>query len=127
MSTLDTGWTNDHTPILVAVLVVLIAYILAQKIFKARGCPFAKASKTTGTATMGSCGNLQLTLAELAEYDGRDASKPLCISVRGTIYDVSSGRSFYGPGWLWMHVRAGHHDTCWWLSSRQLCCVQDFR
>eukprot|EP00775_Hariotina_reticulata_P008133 gene8133-8327_t len=47
---------------------------------------------------MGSYGNLQLTLAELAEYDGKDPSKPLYISVRGTIYDVSSGRSFYGPG-----------------------------
>jgi predicted heme/steroid binding protein len=43
-------------------------------------------------------GLLRLTKAELAQHDGSDASLPLYIAVRGRIYDVSAGRSFYGPG-----------------------------
>ncbi|PHH64640.1 hypothetical protein CDD80_1110 [Ophiocordyceps camponoti-rufipedis] len=43
-------------------------------------------------------GPLSLTLDELKAYDGRDADKPLYLSVNGTIYDVSLGRKMYGPG-----------------------------
>ncbi len=38
------------------------------------------------------------TLAELAGYDGTDPAKPLLIGIRGEVYDVTRGRSFYGPG-----------------------------
>eukprot|EP00879_Flechtneria_rotunda_P004699 GHRR01004963.1.p1 GENE.GHRR01004963.1~~GHRR01004963.1.p1 ORF type:complete len:139 (+),score=28.53 GHRR01004963.1:107-523(+) len=55
-------------------------------------------SSSKVTSNMSASGDKQLTLQQLAEYDGRDPSKPLYISVRGNIYDVSSGRSFYGPG-----------------------------
>lgn len=46
---------------------------------------------------------LSLTAEELAEFDGRllpDSSEraPLLLAVRGRIYDVSAGASFYGPG-----------------------------
>eukprot|EP00039_Didymoeca_costata_P015069 m.251396 g.251396 ORF g.251396 m.251396 type:complete len:396 (-) comp16148_c0_seq19:2276-3463(-) len=37
-----------------------------------------------------------LTLAELARYNGKEDSK-IYIAVRRTVYDVSSGASFYGP------------------------------
>ncbi|KAL6635272.1 hypothetical protein ACP70R_027943 [Stipagrostis hirtigluma subsp. patula] len=40
----------------------------------------------------------ELTAAQLRAYDGSDASKPIYLSVRGKVYDVTSGRSFYGPG-----------------------------
>ena len=39
---------------------------------------------------------------ELADMDGKDG-RPLYLSIRGRIYDVTSGRSFYGPG------RSYHH------------------
>ncbi len=38
------------------------------------------------------------TLAELAQYDGSDPATPLLIGIRGEVYDVTRGRSFYGPG-----------------------------
>ncbi|XP_002989334.2 membrane steroid-binding protein 2 [Selaginella moellendorffii] len=40
----------------------------------------------------------QVTLLELAAYDGKDSSKPLLMAIKGTIYNVSSARDFYGPG-----------------------------
>jgi len=40
----------------------------------------------------------QFTAEELAAYDGSDPDKPVFMSVRGTVFDVTAGRSFYGPG-----------------------------
>ncbi|KAI5443559.1 probable steroid-binding protein 3 [Lathyrus oleraceus] len=40
----------------------------------------------------------EITEAELRLYNGSDKSKPILISVKGQIYDVSEGRNFYGPG-----------------------------
>lgn len=37
-------------------------------------------------------------LAELASYDGSDPTRPLLIGIRGHVYDVTRGASFYGPG-----------------------------
>lgn len=39
-----------------------------------------------------------LTRKELKEFDGKDAKKPILLACKGTIFDVSSGRDFYGPG-----------------------------
>ncbi|KAG8072725.1 hypothetical protein GUJ93_ZPchr0006g46148 [Zizania palustris] len=39
-----------------------------------------------------------LTAAQLRAYDGSDSSKPIYVSIRGKVYDVTSGRGFYGPG-----------------------------
>lgn len=39
-----------------------------------------------------------LTDAELGAYDGSDPTKPIYLAVNGTIYDVTDGRRFYGPG-----------------------------
>ena len=41
------------------------------------------------------CG--EITAGELTKYDGRGFA-PICLAVRGTIYDVTAGREFYGPG-----------------------------
>jgi membrane-associated progesterone receptor component len=37
------------------------------------------------------------TAEELATFDGRDPERPILLAIRGTIYDVTRGRSFYGP------------------------------
>lgn len=35
---------------------------------------------------------------QLSAYDGSDAGKPVYISVKGIVYDVSAAREFYGKG-----------------------------
>ncbi|KAK6116970.1 hypothetical protein DH2020_049345 [Rehmannia glutinosa] len=41
---------------------------------------------------------MELTLQQLKNYDGTDSSKPIYVAIRGRIYDVTTGKSFYGPG-----------------------------
>ncbi|KAF1844334.1 uncharacterized protein K460DRAFT_397448 [Cucurbitaria berberidis CBS 394.84] len=50
---------------------------------------------------------VHLTDAELAQYDGTDPSKPIYLALNGTIYDVSSSPTTYGPGGSY-HFFAGH-------------------
>lgn len=38
--------------------------------------------------------------SELAKYDGQDPFRPILISLRGNIHDVTSAREMYGPGAL---------------------------
>jgi predicted heme/steroid binding protein len=38
-----------------------------------------------------------MTLEELKKYNGKDEKK-ICIAIKGEIFDVSRGASFYGPG-----------------------------
>lgn len=38
------------------------------------------------------------TPEQLAQYDGTNPKLPLLVAVRGDVFDVSSGRLFYGPG-----------------------------
>ncbi|XP_020205709.1 membrane steroid-binding protein 2 [Cajanus cajan] len=40
----------------------------------------------------------EVTDRELRSYDGSDPNKPLLMAIKGQIYDVSTGRNFYGPG-----------------------------
>ncbi|XP_073047643.1 probable steroid-binding protein 3 [Primulina eburnea] len=35
---------------------------------------------------------------QLKNYDGTDPSKPIYVAIRGRIFDVTTGKSFYGPG-----------------------------
>jgi predicted heme/steroid binding protein len=43
-------------------------------------------------------GDVHLTDAELTAYDGSDPTKPIYLAINGTIYDVSSSPTTYGPG-----------------------------
>ncbi|PAN08671.1 hypothetical protein PAHAL_1G428700 [Panicum hallii] len=52
----------------------------------------------------------ELTAAQLRAYDGTDPSKPIYVSIRGKVYDVTSGRSFYGPGGAYA-IFAGHEAS----------------
>jgi membrane-associated progesterone receptor component len=50
------------------------------------------------------------TVQELLQFDGSDPEKPICLAVKGKVYDVSRGRDFYGPGGAY-GVFAGHDAT----------------
>lgn len=39
-----------------------------------------------------------LTKAQLSRYNGTTEGLPILVAIRGKIYDVSSGKTFYGPG-----------------------------
>lgn len=41
---------------------------------------------------------MELTPDQLKDFDGSDPSKPIYVAIRGNIYDVTTGKSFYGPG-----------------------------
>ncbi|XP_078443853.1 membrane-associated progesterone binding protein 2 [Wolffia australiana] len=41
---------------------------------------------------------MELSLVELRAYDGSDEEKPIYVAVKGIVYDVTSGKGFYGPG-----------------------------
>ncbi|KAJ7504845.1 cytochrome b5-like heme/steroid binding domain-containing protein [Mycena galericulata] len=38
------------------------------------------------------------TLAQLKEFDGSDPSKPIYVSIKGTVFDVSAKAEVYGSG-----------------------------
>ncbi|XP_031121665.1 probable steroid-binding protein 3 [Ipomoea triloba] len=41
---------------------------------------------------------MELTAQQLKEYDGTDPSKPIYVAIKARIFDVTAGKSFYGPG-----------------------------
>jgi membrane-associated progesterone receptor component len=51
-----------------------------------------------------------MTIAELAEFDGRTSEVPIYIAINKHIFDVSSARSKYGPGTKY-HTLAGRDAT----------------
>lgn len=41
---------------------------------------------------------MDFTAEQLLQYNGTDPSKPLYVAVKGRVFDVTTGNSFYGPG-----------------------------
>ncbi|XP_028807120.1 probable steroid-binding protein 3 [Neltuma alba] len=41
---------------------------------------------------------MELSPQQLSQYNGSDPSKPIYVAVKGRVFDVSAGKSFYGPG-----------------------------
>ncbi|CAH9108185.1 unnamed protein product [Cuscuta europaea] len=41
---------------------------------------------------------MEMTAQQLELYNGSDPSKPIYIAIRGRIFDVTAGKSFYAPG-----------------------------
>lgn len=37
------------------------------------------------------------TKDELSKHDGSDPSLPMLLSIRGVVYDISTGKQYYGP------------------------------
>ncbi|XP_065174910.1 neudesin-like [Sycon ciliatum] len=52
-------------------------------------CAFLFLASTVGSDRV-------FTEEELAEYDGSDPSKPIYLSIKGAVYDVTKGKDFYG-------------------------------
>ena len=50
-----------------------------------------------------------LTLTELAKYDGTGEDGRVLVGVLGKIYDVTKGKRFYGPGTILHNCR--FYDT----------------
>ncbi|XP_030544462.1 probable steroid-binding protein 3 [Rhodamnia argentea] len=36
--------------------------------------------------------------SELIQFNGTDPSKPIYVAIKGRVFDVTTGKSFYGPG-----------------------------
>lgn len=34
---------------------------------------------------------------EIAQFDGSDPGQPMYLSIKGVVYDITTGKSFYGP------------------------------
>lgn len=41
---------------------------------------------------------MEFTAEELSLYNGTDPSKPIYVAIKGRVFDVTAGKSFYGPG-----------------------------
>ncbi|XP_044463181.1 probable steroid-binding protein 3 [Mangifera indica] len=41
---------------------------------------------------------MEFTPQQLLQYNGTDSSKPIYVAIKGRVFDVTTGRSFYGPG-----------------------------
>ncbi|KAJ9507066.1 hypothetical protein QJQ45_004650 [Haematococcus lacustris] len=73
---------------------------------------------------MGDATALELTPAELSFYDGAARSQ-VYIAVQGTIYDVTSGASFYGPALMKIDVAECTSDLTG-LTPKNLSTLQDW-
>ena len=89
--------TFDIVVALIAIVAIAITYTYiksANDTAKANNAKVMSAVPPPATAVT----QKPFTLAELASFNGADASTPLYIACAGKVYDVSAGRGFYGPG-----------------------------
>jgi predicted heme/steroid binding protein len=56
------------------------------------------------------------TKQQLAQHDGSNPDLPMLISIRGVVFDVSTGKQFYGPNGessSGIRQRAGARHSSW--------------
>ncbi|GKU87404.1 hypothetical protein SLE2022_185340 [Rubroshorea leprosula] len=41
---------------------------------------------------------MEFTEQQLIQYNGTDPSQPIYVAIKGRVFDVTTGKSFYGPG-----------------------------
>lgn len=72
-----------------------IISLLIYKIFKSRQAP-----ETSSIPAEPELPKLRrdFTVQELKAYDGLQADKRVLVAVNNTVYDVTRGKRFYGPG-----------------------------
>ena len=61
----------------------------------------------------------EFSLDALALHDGKDEKLPVLFSVRGMVFDVTSGKGFYGPG-----ASVPLHHSPWTSSQTPECCLR---
>ncbi|KAI8825202.1 cytochrome b5-like heme/steroid binding domain-containing protein [Fimicolochytrium jonesii] len=59
---------------------------------------FTPPGQNSTRGNLGPEGTESFTPAQLAQFDGKDESKPVYIAIRGVVFDCTTGRSMYGPG-----------------------------
>lgn len=64
----------------------------------------------------------QMTLEQLAEHDGSRPGVPLMLSIQGTVYNITSGKQYYGPDGECNHTK-GLPKSCRCLVQ----CIQTLR
>ncbi|XP_013375613.1 PREDICTED: neudesin [Chinchilla lanigera] len=84
------GPTLGCRPLPLAAL-ALVVLALAPRL------PAARAGQTPRPAERGPPVRL-FTEEELARYDGAEEDQPIYLAVKGVVFDVSSGKEFYGRG-----------------------------
>jgi Cytochrome b5-like Heme/Steroid binding domain len=75
------------------VLVAIITFLI-YKIFKSRQPPKPSAPSEPALPAL----RRDFTVAELKAYDGNQPDGRVLVAVNGTVYDVTRGKRFYGPG-----------------------------
>ncbi|KAJ2773653.1 Dihydrodipicolinate synthase [Coemansia nantahalensis] len=76
----------------------LVAFFAVRSVASAVGRGRAERFAMAGVQRRRVVAKRDFTPHELAENDGHDEETPLYIGIKGTVYDVSSSRAFYGPG-----------------------------
>ncbi|WFD35335.1 dihydrofolate reductase [Malassezia cuniculi] len=80
----------------VAVLLVIVTLLTGQ--FLTGDVLFGYRSKWTNWRTYIPQQERVFTEAELAKFDGTNPNLPILLAVRGDVFDVTAGKSFYAPG-----------------------------
>lgn len=75
-------------------VLVTIITILVYKIFRSRQQPAAAPSPEPELPRL----RKDFTVAELKAFDGTQPDGRVLVAVNGTVYDVTKGKRFYGPG-----------------------------
>lgn len=75
-------------------VLVAIITILVYKIFRSRQQPAAAPPPEPELPRL----RKDFTVAELRAFDGNQPDGRVLVAVNGTVYDVTKGKRFYGPG-----------------------------
>ena len=84
------------TPVQIGILLVVVL-VLVKKFILSKSSE--KEEETEKENQLPPMEKRDFTLEELRPYNGKDNARIL-VAVNGKVFDVTSGRSFYGPG-MW--------------------------
>lgn len=75
-------------------ILVGVITILVYKIFRSQKQPSAGPPPEPELPRL----RRDFTVAELLQYDGKQPDGRVLVAVNGSVYDVTKGKRFYGPG-----------------------------